>query len=168
MPGATEIPMPQMGESIFEGTIVKWLKKVGDGVQKDEPLFEISTDKVDAEIPSPTDGVLTEIKFGEGATVQVNEVVAVVGGNAAGASAGWCSACLQIRAKLGIDSLARHRSPQRRSQPRTTGPSSSKLFRGAFVAAGAPHCPRAQRRPSAHRRHRQRTAASTKTTFSPT
>jgi 2-oxoglutarate dehydrogenase E2 component (dihydrolipoamide succinyltransferase) len=80
--GGTEIVMPQMGESIFEGTITKWLKKVGDPIQKDEPLFEISTDKVDAEIPSPTDGVLTEIKFGEGATVEVNTVVAVIGGSA--------------------------------------------------------------------------------------
>jgi len=92
--GATEIVMPQMGESIFEGTIVKWLKKVGDAVQKDEPLFEISTDKVDAEIPSPVDGVLTEIKFEEGATVQVNEVVAVVGGSAPVASAGVTSSLL--------------------------------------------------------------------------
>ena len=74
------VVMPQMGESIFEGTITKWLKKVGDQVQKDEPLFEISTDKVDAEIPSPMDGVLTEIRFGEGATVDVNTVVAVIGG----------------------------------------------------------------------------------------
>jgi 2-oxoglutarate dehydrogenase E2 component (dihydrolipoamide succinyltransferase) len=70
--------MPQMGESIFEGTITKWLKKVGDAVEKDEPLFEISTDKVDAEIPSPVAGILTEIKAEEGATVQINKVVAVV------------------------------------------------------------------------------------------
>jgi pyruvate dehydrogenase E2 component (dihydrolipoamide acetyltransferase) len=77
---ATEVIMPQMGESIFEGTITKWLKKVGDQVQKDEPLFEISTDKVDAEIPSPAGGVLTEIKTPEGATVQINTVVAVIGG----------------------------------------------------------------------------------------
>jgi len=74
----TDVIMPQMGESIFEGTITKWLKKPGDAVQKDEPLFEISTDKVDAEIPSPTDGVLSEIRFAEGATVQVNTVVAVL------------------------------------------------------------------------------------------
>ncbi len=73
--------MPQMGESIFEGTITKWLKKIGDAVQKDEPLFEISTDKVDAEIPSPVAGVLTEIKAGEGETVQINVVVAVIGGS---------------------------------------------------------------------------------------
>src|SRR5208282_5459264 len=76
---STEIIMPQMGESIFEGTITKWLKAIGDTVQKDEPLFEISTDKVDAEIPSPVAGVLAEIRFPEGATVEVNTVVAVIG-----------------------------------------------------------------------------------------
>jgi 2-oxoglutarate dehydrogenase E2 component (dihydrolipoamide succinyltransferase) len=75
----TEVIMPQMGESIFEGTITKWLKKAGDRVEKDEPLFEISTDKVDAEIPSPEAGVLIEIRIGEGATVEVNTVVAVIG-----------------------------------------------------------------------------------------
>lgn len=77
-----EIVMPQMGESIFEGTITKWLKKVGDTVEKDEPLFEISTDKVDAEIPSSVAGVLTEIRATEGETVQINTVVAVIGGSA--------------------------------------------------------------------------------------
>jgi pyruvate dehydrogenase E2 component (dihydrolipoamide acetyltransferase) len=75
----TEVIMPQMGESIFEGTITKWLKKPGDSVQRDEPLFEISTDKVDAEIPSPASGVLTEVKVGEGSTVQINTVVGVIG-----------------------------------------------------------------------------------------
>src|SRR5689334_6572940 len=75
-----DVVMPQMGESIFEGTITKWLKKVGDKVQRDEPLFEISTDKVDAEIPAPAAGVLREIKVKEGTTVQVNAVVAVIGG----------------------------------------------------------------------------------------
>ena len=74
----TDVVMPQMGESIFEGTITKWLKKTGDTVEKDEPLFEISTDKVDAEIPSPVAGLLSEIKIFEGATVQVNTVVAVI------------------------------------------------------------------------------------------
>src|SRR5271167_2692107 len=74
----TDVIMPQMGESIFEGTITKWLKKPGDQVQRDEPLFEISTDKVDAEIPSPAAGTLTEIKVGEGTTVQINTVVAVL------------------------------------------------------------------------------------------
>ncbi len=74
----TDIVMPQMGESIVEGTITKWLKKPGDKVQRDEPLFEISTDKVDAEIPSPASGVLQEIKVGEGATVGVNTVVGTI------------------------------------------------------------------------------------------
>ncbi len=75
-----DVVMPQMGESIFEGTITKWLKKAGERVEKDEPLFEISTDKVDAEIPAPEAGVLSEIKVREGATVEVNTVVAVIGG----------------------------------------------------------------------------------------
>ena len=69
-----------MGESIFEGTITKWLKNVGDTVQRDEPLFEISTDKVDAEIPAPAAGVLTEIKVPAGQVAQINTVVAVIGG----------------------------------------------------------------------------------------
>ena len=76
---ATNVVMPQMGESIAEGTIVRWIKKVGDSVDRDEPLFEISTDKVDAEIPSPSAGVLTEIKVKEGETVPVNSVVATIG-----------------------------------------------------------------------------------------
>src|SRR5688500_2003943 len=76
---ATPVVMPQMGESIAEGTVVRWLKKVGDKVERDEPLFEISTDKVDAEIPSPMAGVLTEIKVQPGETVAVNSIVATIG-----------------------------------------------------------------------------------------
>ncbi len=83
---ATDVVMPQMGESIFEGTITKWLKKPGDKVERDEPLFEISTDKVDAEIPSPSAGVLKEIKVNEGQTVPIQTVVAVIDG-AGGAAA---------------------------------------------------------------------------------
>jgi pyruvate dehydrogenase E2 component (dihydrolipoyllysine-residue acetyltransferase) len=85
----TDIIMPQMGESIVEGTITKWLKKPGDKVQRDEPLFEISTDKVDAEIPAPASGVLQEIKVTEGTTVGVNTVVGTISvdGEAAAASA---------------------------------------------------------------------------------
>src|SRR5512145_181071 len=75
---AKTVVMPQMGESVAEGTIVRWLKKVGDPVERDEPLFEISTDKVDAEIPSPSAGVLSEIKVQEGQTVPINTVVGVV------------------------------------------------------------------------------------------
>jgi pyruvate dehydrogenase E2 component (dihydrolipoamide acetyltransferase) len=76
---STPVVMPQMGESIAEGTIVRWIKKVGEAVDRDEPLFEISTDKVDAEIPAPAAGVLTEIKVKEGETVPVNAVVATIG-----------------------------------------------------------------------------------------
>jgi pyruvate dehydrogenase E2 component (dihydrolipoamide acetyltransferase) len=75
---AKQVVMPQMGESVAEGTIVRWLKKVGDAVERDEPLFEISTDKVDAEIPSPSAGVLSEVKVKEGETVPINTVVAVI------------------------------------------------------------------------------------------
>jgi 2-oxoglutarate dehydrogenase E2 component (dihydrolipoamide succinyltransferase) len=78
-----DVVMPQMGESIVEGTLTKWLKKVGDSVQRDEPLFEISTDKVDTEIPSPTAGTLTEILVQEGAVVAINTVVARIGDGAA-------------------------------------------------------------------------------------
>ena len=82
----TDIIMPQMGESSVEGTITKWLKKTGDKVQRDEPLFEISTDKVDAEIPSPAAGILQEIKVAEGATVQVNTVVGTIAADGEAAS----------------------------------------------------------------------------------
>jgi 2-oxoglutarate dehydrogenase E2 component (dihydrolipoamide succinyltransferase) len=83
----TDIVMPQMGESIFEGTITKWLKKPGDKVQRDEPLFEISTDKVDAEIPAPASGILQDIKVVEGNTVQVNTVVGTIAGDGEAAAA---------------------------------------------------------------------------------
>ena len=84
---AVDVIMPQMGESIFEGTITKWLKKTGEKVERDEPLFEISTDKVDAEIPSPSAGVLKEIKVNEGQTVPIQTVVAVIDSDGAGAAA---------------------------------------------------------------------------------
>jgi 2-oxoglutarate dehydrogenase E2 component (dihydrolipoamide succinyltransferase) len=84
---AADVVMPQMGESIFEGTITKWLKKPGDKVERDEPLFEISTDKVDAEIPSPSAGVLKEIKVKEGQTVPINTVVATIDGASTAAAA---------------------------------------------------------------------------------
>src|SRR5574340_40928 len=84
---AVDVVMPQMGESIFEGPITKWLKKPGDKVERDEPLFEISTDKVDAEIPSPSAGVLKEIKIPEGQTVPIQTVVAVIDGAGSAAAA---------------------------------------------------------------------------------
>src|SRR2546426_10400241 len=82
-----DVLMPQMGESIFEGTITKWLKKPGDKVERDEPLFEISTDKVDAEIPAPAAGVLKEIKVAEGQTVPIQTIVGVIDSDGAAAAA---------------------------------------------------------------------------------
>ena len=93
---STEVVMPQMGESIAEGTITRWLKKVGERVERDEPLFEISTDKVDAEIPSPAAGILTEIKFKEGETVEVNKVVAVLNGEGASAPSNGGASAAEI------------------------------------------------------------------------
>src|SRR5262245_54642166 len=88
-----DVVMPQMGESIAEGTITRWIKQAGETVQRDEPLFEISTDKVDAEIPSPAAGTLVEIKSQAGETVPVNQVVAVLETDAsAAASAGPAAA----------------------------------------------------------------------------
>ena len=96
---AVDVVMPQMGESIFEGTITKWLKKPGDKVERDEPLFEISTDKVDAEIPSPSAGVLKEIKVNEGQTVPIQTVVAVIDarGRRAAAAPAPAAAPLHLR-----------------------------------------------------------------------
>lgn len=96
---ATDVVMPQMGESIFEGTITKWLKKPGDKVERDEPLFEISTDKVDAEIPSPSAGVLKEIKIPEGQTVPIQTVVAVIDGSGSAAASTAAPAAAPAAAK---------------------------------------------------------------------
>ena len=84
---STEVKMPQMGESIAEGTLTRWFKKPGEKVVRDEPLFEISTDKVDAEVPAPADGVLEKILVEEGATVEVNTTVAMLGSGDGAASA---------------------------------------------------------------------------------
>ena len=106
LPMSTEVVMPQMGESIAEGTIVRWIKKVGDTIDKDEPLFEISTDKVDAEIPSPGAGVLLAIQVKEGETVPVNSVVAVIGAAGETVPAGR---------SLGVTRKPRHRPTGRRA-----------------------------------------------------
>src|SRR3954464_5512542 len=112
---ATNVVMPQMGESIAEGTIVRWIKKVGDNVDRDEPLFEISTDKVDAEIPSPAAGVVSEIRVKEGETVPVNSVVAVIG--AAG------------------EAVAKPAAPPAPAPPPATPPPPSPQADGATTAA---------------------------------
>jgi 2-oxoglutarate dehydrogenase E2 component (dihydrolipoamide succinyltransferase) len=96
----TNIIMPQMGESIAEGTITKWLKKLGERVERDEPLFEISTDKVDAEIPSPAAGVLAKILVKENETVAVNSVVALIDGEGAGVAAAAPGEAAEREAKV--------------------------------------------------------------------
>ena len=80
----SDVVMPQMGESIVEGTITKWMKQVGDTVERDEPLFEISTDKVDSEVPSPVAGILEKILVPEGETVEINTLVAKIGDGSGG------------------------------------------------------------------------------------
>ena len=109
----TDIIMPQMGESIVEGTITKWLKKPGDKVQRDEPLFEISTDKVDAEIPAPASGVLQEIKVAEGTTVGVNTIVGTIAADGEAAAKPGCSASE-------VCSRRRCSAAQRRKKARTS------------------------------------------------
>jgi pyruvate dehydrogenase E2 component (dihydrolipoamide acetyltransferase) len=122
---AVDIVMPQMGESIFEGTITKWLKKPGDKVERDEPLFEISTDKVDAEIPSPSAGVLKEIKVAEGKTVPIQTVVGVI--EAAGAASAAQPAAPAAAAKGA--------APAPKSAPAPASPANGKAATPAQVPA---------------------------------
>ena len=118
----TDVVMPQMGESVVEGTITKWLKKPGDSVQRDEPLFEISTDKVDAEIPSPASGVLKEVKVKEGATVQVNTVVGVIDADGAGTSPAPAKAATTPAPAPVTPSPAAAPAPAAPSAPAASGP----------------------------------------------
>src|SRR3981189_1272863 len=125
---STPVIMPQMGESVAEGTIVRWIKKVGDTIDRDEPLFEISTDKVDAEIPSPAAGVITEIRAKEGETVPVNSVVAVIAQAGAGATAAARPAKEPVRTPPAPPELARTPAavPQADGTPsQTSAPSSA-------------------------------------------
>src|SRR5262245_54462652 len=121
---SVDVVMPQMGESIFEGTITKWFKKPGDKVERDEPLFEISTDKVDAEIPSPSAGVLKEIKVSEGKTVPIQTVVGVI--DTAGAAAGISAAAPPKPAPEPVKTTAPSPAPKPTvvppPQPRTAAP----------------------------------------------
>src|SRR5262245_22048325 len=123
----TDVIMPQMGESIFEGTITKWLKKPGDKVQRDEPLFEISTDKVDAEIPAPASGILKEIKVSEGATVQVNTVVGVIDAEGAAASAAApAPQPARAAAQTKGSAASTDGAPEGKSAPQANGTSAAK------------------------------------------
>jgi pyruvate dehydrogenase E2 component (dihydrolipoamide acetyltransferase) len=124
----TPIVMPQMGESIAEGTIVRWIKKVGDKVDRDEPLFEITTDKVDAEIPSPAAGILTEITAKEGDTVSVNSVVGsiqVAGEEAASAPAPAAASASQAP-QTGAAKAAASTQPQADGTPASAAPASAR------------------------------------------
>jgi pyruvate dehydrogenase E2 component (dihydrolipoamide acetyltransferase) len=138
---STEVVMPQMGESIAEGTITKWLKQVGDRVERDEPLFEISTDKVDAEIPSPAAGTLTDIKFKEGETVEVNTVVAVLDGGGNGAPQGDSGASKQAEASAAPTPQQQQSQPHDAPPapaPSPAAPASSSSSQDAPPASQAP------------------------------
>jgi len=135
-----DVIMPQMGESIFEGTITKWLKKPGDKIERDEPLFEISTDKVDAEIPSPSAGVLKEIKVNEGQTVPIQTVVAVIDADGAGASAGApASAPAPTPAKT--EAPAQTSAPPRTEAPAKPAPSPAPSAPRAAAPSATPAPP---------------------------
>src|ERR1700730_8277509 len=131
---AVDVIMPQMGESIFEGTITKWLKKPGDKIERDEPLFEISTDKVDAEIPSPSAGVLKEIKVNEGQTVPIQTVVAVIDADGAGASAG-------APAPAKTEAPAQASAPPRTEAPAKPAPSPAPSAPRAAAPSATPAPP---------------------------
>jgi 2-oxoglutarate dehydrogenase E2 component (dihydrolipoamide succinyltransferase) len=120
----TNVVMPQMGESVAEGTVVRWIKRVGDSVDRDEPLFEISTDKVDAEIPSPAAGVLTEIRVKEGETVAVDSVVAVIGAAGDGVAVpGGSATRVETPVRAASDGAAAPRAAAREPSPAPDGDS---------------------------------------------
>jgi 2-oxoglutarate dehydrogenase E2 component (dihydrolipoamide succinyltransferase) len=134
---STEVVMPQMGESVAEGTITKWLKKVGDPIKRDEPLFEISTDKVDAEIPAPADGKLLEILHGEGETVAVNAVVARIGAAGETAAAPAPAPPAPAKAAAPAPAPAPESGPAARPAPAVASASAP-----AVASASAPAAPR--------------------------
>jgi len=139
---AVDVIMPQMGESIFEGTITKWLKKAGDKIERDEPLFEISTDKVDAEIPSPSAGVLKEIKVNEGQTVPIQTVVAIIDADGAAAQAA-ASAPVKAEAATSAKSgapIAAAAQPAK-AEPAKEAPAQSAQGAAAAPATGSPSVP---------------------------
>jgi pyruvate dehydrogenase E2 component (dihydrolipoamide acetyltransferase) len=137
---AVDVIMPQMGESIFEGTITKWLKKAGDKIERDEPLFEISTDKVDAEIPSPSAGVLKEIKVNEGQTVPIQTVVAIIDADgAAPQSAATAPAKPEAAASAKSGASAAGAVQPAKVEPAKQAPAQSP--QGAAPAADSPSAP---------------------------
>jgi pyruvate dehydrogenase E2 component (dihydrolipoamide acetyltransferase) len=164
----TSVFMPQMGESIAEGTIVRWVKRVGDRVDRDEPLFEISTDKVDAEIPSPAAGVLTEIRAKEGETVPVNQVVAVIEESAAASQGVPSTPAAQVPAtapqagpaSAGPSPTAGYGTagPPARPALQPTPPSTDRVAPPTPAAPPAPPALAAQAPPSDEELRRQRSS----------
>ncbi|HLZ92108.1 MAG TPA: dihydrolipoamide acetyltransferase family protein [Candidatus Acidoferrum sp.] len=156
---AVDIVMPQMGESIFEGTITKWLKKPGDKVERDEPLFEISTDKVDAEIPSPSAGVLKEIKVGEGKTVPIQTVVGVIDAAGDGAAAAKSAAPAPTPAPKAVPQppKAAAPTPAPAAKPQIVPPPQPQAIRPAAPqlapTAASGNGPAAPARPAGERIH---------------
>src|SRR5579859_6730607 len=156
---AVDIVMPQMGESIFEGTITKWLKKPGDKVERDEPLFEISTDKVDAEIPSPSAGVLKEIKVGEGKTVPIQTVVGVIDAAGDGAAAAKSAAPTPTPAPKAVPQppKAAAPTPAPAAKPQIVPPPQPQAIRPAAPqlapTAASGNGPAAPARPAGERIH---------------
>ena len=173
----TDVVMPQMGESIVEGTLTRWLKKPGDRVERDEPLFEISTDKVDTEIPSPSEGVLSEVLVQEGATVAINAVVARIGDGAKTAEApkqqSPAPAAQPAAAPRPEGAPRRRRKAQ--PQPKPTAPPCRQLATNScrsstgpggasrepvrartIIAPGSQDGPRIQHRSGERERHRRR------------
>jgi pyruvate dehydrogenase E2 component (dihydrolipoamide acetyltransferase) len=135
---SVDVVMPQMGESIAEGTITRWLKQVGEHVDRDEPLFEISTDKVDAEIPSPAAGILTEIKYPEGATVEVNLVVAVLDGGNGAAAPATPAVAAEADSQKAMDASAPEPAPEAPPKIVPPPPAPAAAPTPAPVAAPAP------------------------------
>ncbi len=156
----TDIIMPQMGESIVEGTITKWLKKPGDKVQRDEPLFEISTDKVDAEIPAPASGVLQEIKVTEGTTVGVNTVVGTIAVDgeaaAAPAKAATVTPASEKPAAKAEEKKTEEKSPAPAPPPAPAPAAQRRRRRSPLLPARPQNRPRTRRQPLPNLRHRTR------------
>src|SRR5260370_5284063 len=159
---AVEVIMPQMGESIFEGTITKWLKKPGDAIERDEPLFEISTDKVDAEIPSPAAGVLKEIRVEEGKTVPIQTVVALIEALGAQASPVKPAATRSSeapskppadagRVQAPAASKTSEQRPEQAPQPLATAPEAAASEEGAEEEAATARRERIRHPPAARR-----------------
>ena len=149
---ATEVNLPALGESVTEGTVTRWLKSVGDSVAVDEPLLEVSTDKVDTEIPSPVAGTLLEIKAQEDDTVEVGAILAVIGDE--GESSGDSGGGEEKAEPEPEDRLSPSRSPSRRTRP---SPSPNR----------SPRSSRSRRKSLRRRRSRPRRAAAVKARRSP-